>query len=87
MFQANHPWRITRSEDGATTHTWHSRSSWQRVSAGDDKEMVMSIAVQPLSQGVVSKNATGRQKRLQERRDDRRDEKQDRREDRRDRRN
>ena len=47
----------------------------------------MSIAVQPLSQGVVSKNATGRQKRLQERRDDRRDEKQDRREDRRDRRN
>jgi hypothetical protein len=47
----------------------------------------MSIATQPLSQSVVSKSATSRQKRLEERRDDRRDEKQDRREDRRDRRN
>ena len=47
----------------------------------------MSIATQPFGQSVVSKNATGRQKRLQDRREDRRDEKQDRREDRRDRRN
>ena len=47
----------------------------------------MSIATQPFGQSVVSKNASGRQKRLQDRRDDRRDEKQDRRDDRRDRRN
>ena len=47
----------------------------------------MSIATQPLSQSVVSKNTTSRQKRLEERRDERRDEKQDRRKDRRDRRN
>jgi hypothetical protein len=47
----------------------------------------MSIATQPLSQSVVSKSTTSRQKRLEERRDDRRDEKQDRREDRRNRRN
>jgi hypothetical protein len=43
----------------------------------------MSVAIQPLSQGVLSKSTTARQKRLQDRRDDRRDEKQDRREDRR----
>ena len=50
----------------------------------------MSLATQPLRQGIVSSNASGttaRQKRLQDRREDRRDEKQDRREDRRDRRN
>ena len=47
----------------------------------------MSIVTQPFGQSVVSKNATSRQKRLEERRDDRRDEKQERREDRRDRRN
>ena len=47
----------------------------------------MSIATQPFSQGVVSKNSAARQRRLQERREDRREEKQDRREDRRDRRN
>jgi hypothetical protein len=45
----------------------------------------MSIATQPFRQGVVSKNATARQRRLENRREDRRDEKQDRREDRRDR--
>jgi hypothetical protein len=45
----------------------------------------MSIATQPFSQGVVSKNSTARQRRLRDRRDDRRDEKQDRRKDRRDR--
>ena len=47
----------------------------------------MSLVIQPFSQGVVSKNSTARQRRLQERREDRRDEKQDRRDDRRDRRN
>ena len=39
----------------------------------------MRIATQPFGQRVVSKNATGRPKRLQDRREDRRDEKQDRR--------
>ena len=47
----------------------------------------MSVAIQPFSQGVVSKNSTSRQKRLRDRRDDRRDEKKDRRDDRHDRRN
>ena len=47
----------------------------------------MSVAIQPFSQGVVSKSTTSKQRRLRERREDRRDEKQDRREDRRDRRN
>jgi hypothetical protein len=50
------------------------------VPARQDKETFMSVAIQPVSQGLVRKSTTARQRRLEDRRDDRREEKQDRRE-------